>query len=303
MPTHETPTHANIDALYDRTVVDQSGDKIGEIGQVYLDDASGQPAWVTVKTGLFGRNETFVPYQGLDISGDQVRAPYSKDKVKDAPNVDPDGHLSEDETDALYRYYSDAFGSEKDATKDANQGVAGNGVAGGVAGQRTVETNGNQGVAGNGVSGHEVADANNQKVADTKAQTTADQKSPVAEDGSVVRHEERLKVGKERVETGRVRIRKHIVHDTETVQVPVEREEIHVERVPLDEEVAADDVQLSEGTQDIVTHEERAVVGKETVAAEKIRIGKDTTQGTQTVSGEVAKEQIDIDQANQPKNK
>ena len=125
----------------------------------------------------------------------------------------------------------------------------------------------------------------------------------MAEDGSVVRHEERLNVGKERVETGRVRIRKHIVHDTETVEVPVEREEIHVERVPLDEKVAGDDVKLSEGAQDIVTHEERPTIDKETVAAEKIKIGKETIQDTQTVSGKVAKEQIDIDQAKQPKNK
>ena len=280
MPTDKTPTNANIDALYDRTVVDQSGDKIGEIGQVYLDDASGQPAWVTVKTGLFGRNETFVPFKGLETSGDEIRAPYTKDKVKDAPNVDPDGHLSEDETDELYRYYSDAFASEKDTTKDANPGYA-----------------------GNGVSGDRIADAKTEKAADATPQTTADQKSPVAEDGSVVRHEERLNVGKERVETGRVRIRKHIVHDTETVEVPVEREEIHVERVPLDEKVAGDDVKLSEGAQDIVTHEERPTIDKETVAAEKIKIGKETTQDTQTVSGKVAKEQIDIDQAKQPKNK
>lgn len=307
MPTDKTPTNANIDALYDRTVVDQSGDKIGEIGQVYLDDASGQPAWVTVKTGLFGRNETFVPFKGLETSGDEIRAPYTKDKVKDAPNVDPDGHLSEDETDELYRYYSDAFASEKDTTKDANLGYAGNGVsggaAGGVAGQKVVDKEGNPGVAGNGVSGDRIADAKTEKVADTTPQTTADQKSPVAEDGSVVRHEERLNVGKERVETGRVRIRKHIVHDTETVEVPVEREEIHVERVPLDEKVAGDDVKLSEGAQDIVTHEERPTIDKETVAAEKIKIGKETTQDTQTVSGKVAKEQIDIDQVKQPKNK
>lgn len=65
MTNDKTPTNATIDALYGRSVVDQSGNKIGEIGQVYLDDASGQPAWVTVKTGLFGRNETFVPFKGL----------------------------------------------------------------------------------------------------------------------------------------------------------------------------------------------------------------------------------------------
>ena len=77
MTNDKTPTNATIDALYGRSVVDQSGNKIGEIGQVYLDDASGQPAWVTVKTGLFGRNETFVPFKGLETSGDQIRAPYT----------------------------------------------------------------------------------------------------------------------------------------------------------------------------------------------------------------------------------
>ena len=53
----------------------------------------------------------------------------------------------------------------------------------------------------------------------------------------------------------------------------------------------------------VVRHEERPTVDKETDAAEKIKIGKETTQDTQTVSGKVAKEQIDIDQAKQPKNK
>ena len=179
MPTDKKPTNANIDALYDRTVVDQSGNKIGEIGQVYLDDASSQPAWVTVKTGLFGRNETFVPFKGLETAGEQIRTPYTKDKVKDAPNVDPDGHLSEDETDALYRYYSDAFASDTKTTDtNTKQGVAG-GVVGGVAGQKAADT-------------RTTADTKTDKVADSKAQTTAGQKSPVAEDGSVVRHEERL---------------------------------------------------------------------------------------------------------------
>ncbi|MSS44515.1 DUF2382 domain-containing protein [Cutibacterium sp. WCA-380-WT-3A] len=283
MSTDKTPTNATIDALYDRTVVDQSGNKIGEIGQVYLDDASGQPAWVTVKTGLFGRNETFVPFKGLETSGGQIRTIYTKDKVKDAPNVDPDGHLSEDETEELYRYYSDAFASGKTTGKT-----------------ETTDKNVNQGgrVAAGGAGGNQVAD--NKTVSDTKDHGT-DHKSPVAGDGSVVRHEERLNVGKERVETGRVRIHKHIVHDTETVEVPVEREEIHVERVPLDEKVAADDVKLSEGTHDIVTHEERPVVNKETVGVEKIRINKEAVQDTETVSDKVAKEQIDIDNAKRTK--
>ena len=297
MPTDKTPTNANIDALYDRTVVDQSGDKIGEIGQVYLDDASGQPAWVTVKTGLFGRNETFVPFKGLEASGDEIRAPYTKDKVKDAPNVDPDGHLSEDETDELYRYYSDAFASEKDTTKDANPGYAGNGVsggaAGGVAGQKVVDKEGNPGVAGNGVSGDRIADAKTEKVADTTPQTTADQKSPVAEDGSVVRHEERLNVGKERVETGRVRIRKHIVHDTETVEVPVEREEVEIVREPLaDGEHGG---RLSDEDVEVTLSEERPVVEKDVVAKERVGLDKNVVQDQEQVQTDVAREEVDIE--------
>ena len=273
MPTDKMPTNANIDALYDRTVVDQSGNKIGEIGQVYLDDASGQPAWVTVKTGLFGRNETFVPFKGLETSSDQVRTPYTKDKVKDAPSVDPDGHLSEDETDELYRYYSDAFASD---TKTTDKNVE-RGVAGGVAGQQA---------------------ADSKKVTDTKSQTTVGQKLPVAEDGSVVRHEERLNVGKERVETGRVRIRKHVVHDTETVEVPVEREEVSVERTPISAEDAKNyNGTISGDTEEasVTLHEEQVNVNKETVPVEKINLKKDTVRDTETHTEELRKEQIDTD--------
>ena len=43
------------------TAYDSDGDKLGEIGQVYLDDNTDQPKWITVNTGLFGMNESFVP--------------------------------------------------------------------------------------------------------------------------------------------------------------------------------------------------------------------------------------------------
>ena len=50
------------------TAYDRDGDKIGKIGQVYYDDETGQPTWVTVNTGLFGTNETFVPLQGAELT-------------------------------------------------------------------------------------------------------------------------------------------------------------------------------------------------------------------------------------------
>lgn len=92
--------------LREGTVVSSTGDKIGKVGQVFLDDRTGDPEWVTVRTGLFGTAESFVPLADADVQGDEIRVPFGKDEVKGAPRVDDaEGHLSEDEEAELYRYY------------------------------------------------------------------------------------------------------------------------------------------------------------------------------------------------------
>jgi sporulation protein YlmC with PRC-barrel domain len=98
----------NIDELqswHGRDLIDRDGDEIGSIGDVYVDDRTGQPEWLTVRTGLFGLRETFVPAAEARAEGDTVRVPYEKSQVKDAPNVDTDGALSPDEESRLYRHY------------------------------------------------------------------------------------------------------------------------------------------------------------------------------------------------------
>jgi hypothetical protein len=88
-------------------LVDSGQQRIGKVGQVFLDDETSTPQWVTVHTGLFGARESFVPLSGAQLVGDgDLQVPYSKDQVKDAPSVDAEaGHLSETEEAALYRYY------------------------------------------------------------------------------------------------------------------------------------------------------------------------------------------------------
>jgi hypothetical protein len=87
------------------TVVASDGDKLGTINQVYTSDTTGEPAWVTLKTGLFGTQESFVPLADASFDGDDIRVPVTKKAVHDAPRVDADGHLSVEEEDDLYRYY------------------------------------------------------------------------------------------------------------------------------------------------------------------------------------------------------
>ena len=87
-------------------VVDPSGDKIGEIADIYLDEQTDQPEWLAVRTGLFGRRVSFVPLAEAQASGDYVAVPYTKAQVKEAPHADPDeGLLSEAEEARLYEYY------------------------------------------------------------------------------------------------------------------------------------------------------------------------------------------------------
>jgi len=122
------PSNDLAQQLVGRTMVDQQGDKIGKIGQVYLNDASGEPEWLTVSTGLFGTRESFAPLSGADYTGDNVVVPVSKNIVKDAPNVDNDGHLEPAEEEALYRYYADYLGNGSYAGNDIS--AAGHDVSG-----------------------------------------------------------------------------------------------------------------------------------------------------------------------------
>jgi len=92
--------------LVGRTVIGQDGEKIGTVGDVFTDDETGQPKWLTVKTGLFGNRGSFVPLDNASMRGEDILIPFDKGMVKDAPNVDVDhGHLSVSEEAELYRFY------------------------------------------------------------------------------------------------------------------------------------------------------------------------------------------------------
>ena len=101
------------------TMVDRDGDKVGTIESIYVDDQTGQPEWALVNTGLFGSRSTFVPIAQASASGDQVQVPFHKQRIKDAPTMEPDGHLSEQQEQELWRHYDldydyDTGGTDRD---------------------------------------------------------------------------------------------------------------------------------------------------------------------------------------------
>ncbi|MFW6186657.1 MAG: YsnF/AvaK domain-containing protein, partial [Actinomycetota bacterium] len=228
--------------------------------------------FVTVNTGLFGTKESFVPADGARQDGDRLVLPYTKDVVKDAPNVDADQHLSPAEEEEIYRYYKMNYSG-----------------TGGREDRHATETDRSAAPAA-GTAGY----TRNDRYADDTAGRHDTAARADLDDNEVIRHEERLRVGKERQETGRARLRKYVVTEHETVDVPVQREEVRVERIPLDgTEVTGGTI--GEDTVEVALHEERAVVAKETVGVEKIELEKETVRDTERVDAEVRKEQVEVE--------
>ncbi|MFJ5692905.1 PRC and DUF2382 domain-containing protein [Arthrobacter sp. NPDC093125] len=270
-------TKEHIDDLLQRNgnVLSADGDKIGSVGQVYADDADGQPTWVTVKTGLFGTSESFIPLQGARLEGDDIVVPYTKDQVKDAPRVDTDGHLEPTEEDRLYDHYGIGGGTQTyaDTTAGRDTDYAGTGTAGGFAAADDRATGDARGTVGH----------------DTSGPTT---------DDAMTRSEERLHVGTEREATGRARLRKYVTTENVTQTVPVQREEVRIEREPITDANRADAMSgpdISDEEHEVILHEERPVVEKETVPVERVRLDKDTVTDQVTVDEEVRKERIETD--------
>jgi uncharacterized protein (TIGR02271 family) len=267
------PDVDELQAWHGRNLIDRDGDKIGSIENVYLDEETGRPEWLTVKTGLFGTRETFVPSAEARSEGDGVRVPYEKAHVKDAPNVDADGALSQEEESQLYRHYGLGY---TERTSDSGLPEQGSPGVGGVTG-----------------AGAEIRDD-----AATGRGTVGQDVSCPGNDNAMTRSEEEVAVGTRSRESGRVRLRKYVVTENVTKTVPVSREEVRIEREPITDsnlDDALDGPDISEEEHEVTLHAEEPVVEKRAVPKERVRMDRDTVTDEETVSEEVRKERIEAE--------
>lgn len=261
---------SNPAGLTGHDLYDRDGDKVGKIGQVYLDQA-GQPAWASVHTGLFGLNESLVPLAGASLHGDgDLRVGYEKSKIKEAPNVDVshDEPFSADQVEELYRYYD--LGWDTPGTEDYASGYT--------------------------------AGAQHTQDSYTQDSYTGGEQDRRGSGDGMTRSEERLNVGTETEQTGRARLRKYVVTENVQTTVPVQREEVRVEREPIsasNRDEAYSGPSITESEHEVTLHAERPVVNKETVPVEQVRLGTETVTDHETVGGQVRKEQIEADLPNE----
>jgi uncharacterized protein (TIGR02271 family) len=255
-----------------RTMVDPAGDKLGTIDAIYLDDDTGQPEWATVTTGLFATKTTFVPLAQAQDMGDSVQVPYDKAQVTDAPNMDADEQLSQDEEAELYRHYGlDYTESRSDSGLPA------------------------------AATGHDIDSRDRYRDGlDDEVQDSAvgrDTSGPTTDD-AMTRSEEELQVGTQARERGRARLRKYVTTEQQQVTVPVQREEVRVEREPITDanlDAATSGPAISEEEHEVTLHEETPVVEKRVVPRERVRLDTETVTEQRQVGEEVRKEQIQVE--------
>ncbi len=255
---------ANYPDLFDYSIVDQSGESLGSLHSMWNSEHNGQLEFLGVKTGwLFGSNHV-VPAEKaqIDESARTIQVPYLLAKIKDAPSVDADATISDEQEAEIYRYYG--LGQSTAATTTTAT--------------RTADT----------------------MVSGLATGATATAKAPVTtaksgDDREITLSEEQVKVGKRTVDAGSVRLRKII--RTEIVNQPVEvrHEDFVVERVSADQVhagTATSDFQ--DETIDVPLTREEVVVSKEAHVTGAVRLNKTATAETQNVSETVRKEDVEI---------
>lgn len=287
------------------TAYDRDGNKIGSVGQVYVDDRTGRPEWVTVKTGLFGMKESLVPLDGSRRSGADLHVPHTRDTVKEAPRLDADEHLDPGQERQLYQHYGltnstgMGMGTRMGPDMDKDTGTAtGMDKDTGTGAGMDKDAGTAAGVARGSEMPEAGADRAEERPAAAGMRETASRGTAAGEGRGeeLIRSEEQLHVGTEEHESGRARLRKVVVTENVTTTVPLSHEEVRVVHEPITPaDAKGRAARIGEAQAEVTLHAEQPVVRKETVAVERVRMETEKVTEQQEVTEEVRKEQIEYD--------
>ena len=106
--------------------------------------------------------------------------------------------------------------------------------------------------------------------------------------------EEQLRVGTQRVEAGRARLRKFVVTEQQTVTVPVSHDEVKIVREPLQPGESTGGATIGEDVIEVTLMQDKVLVDKQVVGVEKVKLATQTVTEQQQVTEQVRKEQIEV---------
>ena len=251
-------------------VTGADGKVVGTVEQVFRDDVDGTPAWARVRAGKTGR---FVPLGSSQVTAEGLSVPFDTQKIMGGPNIDAGQHMSAAQAEELSRYYGLTVPTQSGPMQPGQM--------------QPGQMQPGQMQPGQMQPGE-------MQPGQTQPIPAQQPRGDMANEDWLVRQEERIQVGKETKETGRIRLHKYV--DVEPVEqaIHVYHEEYDVERVPVaaDERIGGT---ISEGEQEIILHEERAVLRKEVVPVERVRLRAKRIDEESTVRDELRRERIEIE--------
>ena len=272
------------DQYADYTVYDRNGEKIGKVDDLFVDE-NDTPEYIGVKMGFLGTRSTLIPWEVATVDENDRRIEVSVDKAqaKEGPSFDDDQDITPDYEEQVYSHYGlqraqsngerggygEYYGDDDDQDEAGKVGP----------GMREGDTETGE------FRGHSEDD---EGVHQSHGSDLEDE-----DELRVQRSEEELRTGTREREAGALNVRKRVRTDREQVRVPTKREEVSVERVPVNEERTGAEIGEDEVSMPVV--EEEAVVGKQSVVKEEVRVRKDVVDDEEVVEEDVRKEEVDID--------
>jgi uncharacterized protein (TIGR02271 family) len=278
------------DQLVGAPVIDSDGQAVGTVEQVFRDDVDGTPSWARIRSGT---GLHFVPLAGSSMTGGgDLSLPFNSQKIMKEPEVLVDRHMSVEQEEQLRTYFGMTVPPQPGPESSPESGTG------------QTQPGKNQQARMDAGSGQPSKDHPSKDQAATtkpdglaKPEQQAGSKNGPGGDASqdwLVRSEERLAVNLETRESGRVKLHKRIETEPVNQKVQVSHEEYEIERVPVSKE---DNIRgnIAEGDQEIILHETRAVMSKETVPVERVRLSVKRVEEEKTVTDQLRKEKIEID--------
>lgn len=269
-------------------VYDQNRQRIGEVEALFLDE-NDQPEYIGVTMGVRGTQSTLIPISitTVDAEVGRIVVPADRDMVMGGPTFDEDREFTSEDDDRVRSYYGlgSGAGNEDRGTHSAygektpsatGPNAADRGISRGHTEGSEVREHGLRGEGASGRSGSSLEHEDEMRIQ---------------------RSEEELRVGTRKREAKAVKVRKRIVTERQRMDVPKMREEVTVERVPVEGRDAAELGGSKLGEDEIVVPviTEEVVVEKRPVVKEEIRIRKDVVHEEEVIEADVRKEEIDID--------
>jgi uncharacterized protein (TIGR02271 family) len=269
------------------TVYDQNYDKIGKVDDLFVDE-NDQPEYIGVKMGFLGTRSTLIPMDLARVNDERqlIEVAADKETVKDGPTFDDDREITPDFENEVYSY----FGLQR---SDATENGA----------YYSDEETAGTGTAGPGITMGDIESGTFREHPPGEEGVYDQSGSDPEDELRVQRTEEELTAGTREREAGALNVRKRVRIDHETVEAPTRHEEVTVERVPVEGEATASEAEIGDEEVRVPVTEEEVLMEKRPVAKEEIRVRKDVVEDVETVEEDVRREEVDVEDQTERRNR